>query len=176
MPYFKPKKIKGVVYDLSHLDSFDFELRVNKEYFKIKVIFSHHCFTEKRLKHHTPDFFYHHKGDNKRAFCMNRYTLSLALPKTIQTLGNATVYHSEQNNFFFVRTSTISNLNGPYIIFFKPIISRSSTVDVAMHINSAYLKPNMTQEGSGINFTTLIEATANNRKIYPGKKQRIKRK
>jgi hypothetical protein len=110
---FKKKITQGQSYDLSHLDPFSFELQDGEQTFKVGVDFTCHCFTEALTQAHSPDFHYMHNGE-KRAFSIARHSLSLRLPGMVTTLGNKSVYHSEQGNFFFLRDVNAS----PYLVFF----------------------------------------------------------
>jgi len=174
--FFKSKTIKGQVYDLSHLNPFQFSLEGMEGTYTIEVIFSCHCFTEAVGNQHTPDFHYTHKGE-KRAFCISRHGLSIALPSMITSLGKQSVYWNNRGNFFFWRNQAITGTNIPYLVFFDTIRSRGKNgVDVVMNVESAHLKPNMTQSAAPIKFANLIEAKATGKAIKPGPRVSIKRK
>jgi hypothetical protein len=87
MPHFKPKTIRGVFYDLAHVDPMRFIVNHNDKTFAVKVIFSCHCFTEELDPAiHTPDYHYVHETE-RRAFSVMRYDLSKQLPALISSLG-----------------------------------------------------------------------------------------
>lgn len=174
MAHFKNKTIKGQVYDLSHLEPFNFEIDTQEKKVSVRVEFSCHCFTETLDSKHTPDLKYTHNQET-RAFDPERYRLSLKLPELIQTLGNQSVYHTEQGNFFTLRDQTLDGGKTPYLVFFRSYKSTDKKIDVRIYIQSAYLKPNMSRWGSPIKFSTLLLFTKEGKKLPLGPKKQIKR-
>ena len=61
-------------------------------------------------------------------------------------------------------------------MFFNVVRARHEGLDVVMNIESAYIKPNMTERASPVRFTTLIEKTATGQPVPRGPLQTIKRK
>lgn len=175
MAFFRPKTIKGVIYDLAHLDPFSFELPLADKKWSIRVQFHCHCFTEALAAHHTPDLRYQHDRET-RAFDFQRYDLSHQLPNLIRTLGSRSVYLSSQINYFTLRQDAHPQHPGPYLVFFNVHKLERRSEDVLMMIESAYIKPNMADRASPVKFTTLIEKTASGEKVPRGAPQLIKRK
>ena len=175
MAFFNPKTIQGVTYTLDHLDPFEFALDTGDETRRVAVRFRCHCFTEKLAAHHTPDFQYVHAGET-RAFDFGRHGLSKLLPTIIRTLGTRSVYRSQARNYFILRQNPTTGFNGPYLIFFNVIKAHRNNLDVIMNVESAYMKPGMTDRASPIRFATLIEKTALNQPVPQTPWQTIKRK
>lgn len=172
---FKGKTIAGVHYTLDHLNPFSFDLLHNENKYIVHVRFGCHCFTEKLTSAHTPDFHYTHESE-KRAFCIERHSLSKGLPDIIKSLGNHTVYLTNQNNYFTLKQSTQSTPAGPYLVFFNAHKATKKGADVLINVESAYLKPGMADRASPIKFTTLVEKTALGQKVPRGQPVVIKRK
>lgn len=175
MAFFKAKTIRGVTYDLSHLNSFTFPLVAGSNQRSVGVSFGFHCFTETLEAHHTPDFHYLH-GNERRAFSLDRYELSKLLPELIKGLGNRSVYLSNSASYFILRDNPLPAFEGPYLVFFRAMKAREQGTDVHMLVQSAYIKPNMADRASAIKFTTLIEKTALGQQVPRGPRQSIKRK
>jgi hypothetical protein len=175
MAVFKNKFIRGQEYELSHLEPFVFDLLAGESTFRIGVKFTCHCFTETLTKSHAPDFRYFHNGET-RAFSMERHSLSLLLPNLVSTLGNRSVYHSEQGNFFFLRDVNAPNATSPYLVFFDIFTATNAATDVRMLVRSAYLKPGMSRFAAPVKFTNLVSAIANGKQLPLGPRQQIKRR
>lgn len=175
MAFFKNKTINGQVYDLSHLDPFTYSLSVGEDTFTVAVEFSCHCFTEKLdPARHSPGLHYQH-GNELRAFDIERCGLSMMLPDKIRAFGNRTVYHTKHGSFFFLNDHRMPQGNIPYVGFFRAYRLKKQGIDVQLYIDSAYLKPGMTQWASPVRFTTLVAAIANNRDLRTGPRRQIKR-
>jgi len=173
---FRPKTIQGVTYTLDHLEGFTFTLDTEGGKRRAVIVgFSCHCFTEDIRQEHTPDYYYVHGGE-KRAFDLTRHALSKRLPEIIRALYGRTVYMSKEANYFLLRTIEATELAGPYLVFFNVRRAKQKGVDVLMNVESAYLKPGMTDRASAIRFSTLIERTATGKPVPRGPLQLIKRK
>ncbi len=175
MAAFKNKSVRGQDYGLSHLEPFAFDLLAGESPFRVGVEFTCHCFTEALTQAHAPDFHYAHGGE-RRAFSIERHGLSLLLPNLVTTLGNRSVYHSEQGNFFFLRDVNAPQGTSPYLVFFDMFRATNAETDVRMLVRSAYLKPNMSRFAAPVKFTNLVSAIANSRKLPLGPRQQIKRR
>lgn len=175
MAAFKSKSVRGQVYGVSHLEPFAFDLLVAGSAFRIGVEFTCHCFTETLTREHAPDLHYAHNGE-RRAFSIERHGLSLLLPNLVTTLGNRSVYHSEQGNFFFLRDVAAPESVAPYLVFFDMFRSTKAETDVRMLVRSAYLKPNMSRFAAPVRFTSLVSAIASGKKLPLGPRQQIKRR
>jgi hypothetical protein len=175
MPTFPAKTIRGTTYAFDHLEPFTFLLDTGGCKRVVAVAFSCHCFTETLTRAHTPDFRYTHNRET-RAFDFERYDLSKLLPKIIATLGTRSVYLSMQANFFVLRQNPTADFVGPYLVFFNVTKSTKKGVHVLMNVESAYMKPGMTDRASPVKFTTLIENTSVGQRVPRGPVQTIKRK
>lgn len=173
MSFFRSKTLRGITYDLSHLDPFTFPLQVDTNIFIVHVSFHLHCFTIKLTAGHQPDLRYTY-GSEARAFDPERHRLSKMLPEFIRSMGSRSVYWSQQGNFFFWRNPAESY--APYLVFFDVVKSQQAGSDVRVHVRSAYPKPNMALRAAPIRFTTLIEMTAGGKTPKAGPIQQIKRK
>ena len=169
MGRFKPKIIQHVEYAFDHLEPF--RSAVNGHV--VEVHFSLHCFTETAAADHTPDLLIGHQGEI-RAFSLERYMLSKQLPGLIRSLPGASVYYSQQFNYFFVRQ--LLEIAGPYVVFFTMAKAKRREVDTLMHVRSAYCKPQVVDRAAPVRFATLVEATALGRPIKRGPFVTIKRK
>ena len=175
MAVFKSKFIRGQEYDLAHLEPFEFDLLVDRTTFRVGVEFTCHCFTEAITQAHAPDFRYLHDGET-RAFSVERHSFSLLLPNLVTTLGNRSVYHSEQGNFFFLRDVKAPRGASPYLVFFDMFKATKAETDVQMLVRSAYLKPGMSRFAAPVKFTNLVTAIAKGKKLPLGPRQQIKRR
>jgi hypothetical protein len=171
MPFFKSKKLQGVVYDLPHLEPFRFKVAVDDEEYRVLVEFGCHCFTTKLEKHHSPDLIYEHKSE-KRAFDVERHELSKLLPDYIRGLIGSSVYWSNQGSFFFWRTPE----DYLYLVFFTALKARTGNVNVRIKIESAYPAGRLSQYASPIGFADLIKTKAKGEFPDFGPKVELKRK
>jgi hypothetical protein len=175
MATFHPKTIQGKPYTIEHLEPFSFTLETDAGPRVVVVRFSCHCFTEDITPAHTPDLYYTH-GHETRAFDFDRHELSKLLPQLISELGRRSVYMSMMSNFFVLRQNPATGFTGPYLVFFNVTRSTDTGVHVLMNVESAYMKPGMTERASPVKFTTLIEKTAVGQRVPRGPAQTIKRK
>jgi hypothetical protein len=175
MATFHPKTIQGETYTLEHLEPFSFTLETEAGPRVVDVHFSCHCFTEDITPAHSPDLRYTH-GHETRAFAFDRHELSKLLPQMISKLGSRSVYFSKMSNFFILRQDPATGFTGPYLVFFNVTRSKAKGVHVLMNIESAYMKPGMTDRAAPVKFTTLIEKTAARQDVPRGPEVTIKRK
>lgn len=175
MARFVEKTLAGVTYDLSHLDPMRLAVTFEGRTFQTLVNFSCHCFTEKfdDQKHSADDEY--RFGGERRAFCIDRHQLSLALPQHFVELGNKTVYHTQKESFFFIRTVTDLGVAVPYVVFFRSYKSNQDDLDVLINVSSAYPKPGMTSWASPVKFPRVVNARARGLQLPLGKPQKIKR-
>lgn len=175
MAKFPEKTLHGKTYDLGHLDPMAMQVTYQDRTLETLVDFSCHCFTEMfSAGKHTADHSYHFGGEH-RAFDVARHALSLDLPHHFATLGNQTVYHTQKESFFFIRTVTDAGDRVPYVVFFRSFKSKLEGKDVFIEVSSAYPKPGMTSWASPVKFPTMVNARANNAKLPLGPKLKIKR-
>lgn len=174
MAFFKSKQIGGQVFDLSHLEPFDFTLIADNRPITVHVEFGCHCFTEKLSEHHTPDLRYTHNGET-RAFNAERHRLSFKLPDLIQTVGSKTVYHTKKGSYFILRDESIEGKKVPYLVFFSAFKSTNKTVHVQLLVRSAYLKPEMAERAAPVRFSTLMQFVRDGRTPPQGPTIQMKR-
>ena len=145
--YYQPLHIHGQVYDLSHLDPFQFEVSSTKvpRPLRINVRFTNHCFSEAfdPVKHPVdepviPD------GQRRRAFCPDRYDLSPGLPALIRGLAEpaARVHETAtRRNWMHAALVEVPIAGTRYQIFFelrRTIPERRRLQDLDMVVESAY--------------------------------------
>jgi len=175
MAHFAEKTLNGETYDLSHLDPFVFAVAFEERNYQTLVNFSCHCFTKKfNGAEHTPDIAYQHGGEN-RAFCVDRHLLSLNLPQHFTKISATSIYHTKQDSFFFIRSTTDLGASVPYVVFFRSYKSTQEGLDVVVDVSSAYPKPGMTTWASPVKFNRMIDARARGKVLPLGPARRIKR-
>lgn len=173
---FANKKIQGIRYDLSHLSPMTFTVSVPSRTITVAARFSCHAFTEAHDPAVSPDWHYSHEGE-KRTFSIARYAFSHHLPFLIRNLPQQTVYHTRQENFFFLRTGLEPHLGDPYVGFFSlEKATKSAAFDVLLRVQSAYPKREMAQRASPVSFVNLVNAVFTRKPLKIGKPQTIKRK
>lgn len=156
------KKIRGTVYDLTHLDPFEIDVdHPNGRTTVLQVQFSCHTFTEKFNPLHTPDLAISH-GKDLRAFCLKRYGHSLSLPAAVEQAVSGRVCN---DNGRFLINSTLPGLAGPYLIAFNLRERKTRKFDCVMGIVSAHHRPNLNQQLPTAPFHAVISATLAGRKI-----------
>jgi len=153
---------------MSHLEDMVVKVPHGKETFKVLVIFSCHCFTEK-FENHTPDLKYEHEKE-VRAFSVQRHEYSRELPNLVRQAISRTVYHSRSETYFFVSTG-----DGTYAVYFDVIAGKNGVYDVIMNVQSAYEKKNLAETAAPVLFGNLIAATAQGNKAPLGKPVKIER-
>lgn len=175
MAKFQDKTVGGVTYNMSHLNPMVIQVPFEAQTFETLVDFSCHCFTEKFDAHvHTEADSYLHNGE-KRAFDVERHRLSLALPGQLATLGNQTIYHTQQESFFFLRTVNSLGATVPYVVFLRSFKSNKENLDVVVNVSSAYTKPGMTKRAAPVKFSRMVNARAKNLHLPLGPMRQIKR-
>ena len=167
--------MRGVVYDLSHLDPFVHEVVVDGEAFRVRVTFTSHVFTEKLEARHTPDLRYSFANE-VRAFDVRRHQLSLALPGLLRTHGNRSVYHSDRGTFFLLKGVPNAPGNRPYAVFFAALKSNRNDADVAITVRSAYEKDRIALQAQPVKLTRLVKAIADEVPVPAGPPARIQRR
>lgn len=145
-PYFEQVKTDSDIYDLSHLNPFNFEFKSNlaKKTLRVHVVFTNHCFTTSDIKDSSNHDFplFHQKDRKPRIFCPVRYRLSKDLPQLIHNLNNEKAKVKEaksRRNWGY--SVEIEDPNGPYHIFFevrKTVGEKKKYHDIKITIESAY--------------------------------------
>lgn len=122
---WQPFTYQGTVYDLSHLDPFEWcytaaagEKRPERTY-KFHVTFSMHCFsrTPKGGEQIASDMWYEGPKE-KRVFCFDRHELSHQLPEIIRGLGERVCWHTHHGNFFTIELTTEGGFEVEYEVYF----------------------------------------------------------
>lgn len=145
--YHSPLRIRGEVYDLSHLDPFQFEVSSTKvpRPLRINVRFSNHCFSVAfDATKHPADEPVIPDGQMRRAFCPDRYHLSPRLPGLIRGLADpaARVHQTAaRRNWMHAAVIEVPVAGTRYQIFFelrRTIPERRRLQDLDMVVESAY--------------------------------------
>jgi len=149
---WRATSIGGNIYDLSHLDEFDFDFVVPakdgkpEQVYRINVLFSMHCFTRGIREGES----YHYEltySDNRetRLFDEQRYRLSLRLPDIIRNIGGRQCFHTGHGNFFTVEAVSDDGNSEKYWIYFK--MSRGSKRSgLNLYVESAYVQNKIQQQ------------------------------
>lgn len=164
------KKIRGVVYDLAHLDSFRMEVTPKAEgspTYKVLVQFGCHTFTRDLLPSDTPDYRFADAG-HVRCFCPERYGYSKNLPDVIRGAVGGRVYFSDQENFLLAHD--LPGVEHPYAIYFDMVRASTKGHHATMEVVSAYPKPDATRDFPKITFATLVANVAQKKPIVRPKK------
>jgi hypothetical protein len=153
------KKLRGVEYDLSHLDPFAFEAipgDPNAARIRVGVSFSLHTFTHKRYPEDTPDTLMGSAND-PRSFCPERHKCSQHLPNIIRGVAAGTVMRSRDN---FLIVSKIDCAVGEYATAFQLGKSNSVAIPVRMRVVSAHERKIPLGPMTEISFYTLVRRVA----------------
>ncbi len=112
------------VFDLSHLDGFDHtfvQVAVTGEperFYRTRITFSHHCFTENCKPEDDPELMYPSSQD-LRSFNTRRYVLSQHLPVIMHSLMTRMISHSGHGNFFTFELLNEAGIVVEYNVFFE---------------------------------------------------------
>ena len=154
---WKPKKIAGKVYDLSHVHDFRLEVKPKAEAaptYNVRVSFGFHCFTRDPVDEDTPDLHMLYDGE-KRSFCFDRYELSKELAEAIKYAASGRAYFTQRANFLIVES--LSQQNAPYAIFFDiEKAKKADGYDAAMFVTSAHLRPDLPDKLPPVTFATIV--------------------
>jgi hypothetical protein len=171
---WRPKRIAGKDYGLSHLDPFLLAVTPKAEgaqTYSVRVSFGCHTFTRDLQHGDTPDLYFRFKNDI-RCFCFDRYKQSLELPDIIRYAAAGRVYFSERSNFLIVEN--LSNENAPYVAFFAIEKARKDDGhDAAMFVTSAHPRPGLPDKLPAVTFATLVDYKVNNRPLKRPEPRRI---
>jgi len=167
---------RGTVYDLSHLDDFEWFYIHTIEgqpdlIYKCQVIFSSHCFTRDRLSNepHSPDLIYPDCPDG-RIFELTRYGPSKELPGIVRSLGERQCWHTSKGNYFTIDLLESSGETNDYEVYFK--VSRASRRGwLNIQIQSAYVRDEQYQTSQPkkrkIGFNVIARNTQRGKIIKP---------
>jgi hypothetical protein len=136
MPYWSPLIDDGVIYDLSHLEPFEFPIIPigMTDAITLSVRFHDHCFTEEfdPARHVAVCVTNQSSKHEKRAFAPDRYSLSFHLPRIIRNLSGQKIASTREGNLVKI---TLAD-GRSYPMFFT--LRYSSGRRVEMFVVSAY--------------------------------------
>jgi hypothetical protein len=156
------KRIKGTVYDLTHLDPFILDVpRPSGAQIRLQVQFGSHTFTEKYTALHTRDLAIA-DGNQLRAFCLNRYGHSLSLPAAVVGAVGGQACHDRGRMLI---NAALPGLVGPYLIAFTIRPRPAKKFDGVMMVVSAHHRPNLNPALPKAPFNAVVAATLDGRKI-----------
>ena len=157
-----------VTYDLSHLWPvlwlYEQPATKNKQarIYRIRIIYSLHCFTKGKEDHHDPLLSYADARE-ARTFCVDRHNQSYALPDVIKNIGNGYVLHTGHLNYLRVDIG-----NSQYEVYFSVTRSNEEGADLQIYVQSAYIRTRGGQPKAGkIRFSVIAFNTLNNKPIKP---------
>jgi hypothetical protein len=171
---WKPKKIAGKIYDLSHLHDFKLEVKPKAKdapTYIVRVSFGFHCFTRDLTDADAPDLHMVHDGE-KRCFCFDRYELSKELVDAIKYAANGRAYFTQRANFLIIES--LSQQNAPYVIFFD--IEKAKKADghhAAMFVTSAHLRPDLPDKLPPVTFATIVDYKIQGKQLKRPEARRI---
>jgi hypothetical protein len=156
---------------VSHLGSYVemFEL-AGGESIKIRVIYSSHCWSKAFDAETDQDTVRFMDGNRARAFCPDRFELSLDLRRLIERLPRNRIYMTAAERNFGTYCATEMLEDGRSYTAFFTIRRGSGRFDgirhkLTMHIESAYLRPQPDPIGQKAGFTALISAALNGKSL-----------
>lgn len=168
------KRIRGEVYDLTHLDPFPLHVQpkaAGGPSYTVRVSFGCHTFTRELTPTDTPDLRFRHANE-VRCFCTERHKCSLELPDMIRYAAQGRAYFSERANFLVVET--LDGFNAPYVAFFNvEKAHRGDAYDAVMFVTSAHLRPALPNRLPAVTFATLIDYTVQGKKLTRPEPHRI---
>jgi hypothetical protein len=158
---YRPFRIQGVPYDLSHLNPFLMQVTPTAEgapTYSVHVSFGSHTFSKEwDAATHTPDYRVVYDERDPRCFCPVRHGHSLELPDMIRGAVTGKAYFSLQTNYLVFKPNGDGN---PYVAFFSVKPANNPRYDAVMFVQSAYAKPALkTASLQGISFATLVSKT-----------------
>jgi hypothetical protein len=168
---FGKRRIAGVEYDLTHLDSF--VMSVTATYagaptYRVRVVFGAHTFTRDLISTDTPDFHYR-DGGTTRCFCPRRHSYSLHLPGLIRAASNGDAYFGNKDMKYLL-VEAIPGLNAPYVVAFTIRKRLTKRAHATMVIVSAHDRPNLPTNLPTIALGTLVSLTMQDLPIERPKK------
>lgn len=137
--------IGGQVYDLGHIDSFQFEFVVPekdgrpRQSYSIDVWFSMHCFSRRIADGEKIDAAQIcSDGLETRIFDKERYELSKQLAEIIRNIGSRKCFHTGKGNFLTIEYQDVNGKRAEYSIFFKVTQGQGSRT-LLLRVESAYV-------------------------------------
>jgi hypothetical protein len=159
MTYWAPLVVDGVIYDLSHLEPFQFHVapRGMTDAVTLNARFHDHCFTEvfDPLKHQERTSSSQYSAHEKRAFDPARYELSKLLPEFVKGLGGKRIASSRYGNL--VRLELASG--AAYAIFFTLRRVNDRRVDIFVVSAFQWSRKDKAATTGGMNFDVALAKT-----------------
>lgn len=152
-----------VGYSLGHLDVSELVYTFGSESFTVYVTYSHHTFTKTVAGYNDYDaLLFPHKTD-PRHFHLERYRLSLQLPRIIEQLPDSFTFHGgRKDHYCACKLIDDDGMDIDYLVVFTVFRSAKK---YRLHINSAYReKPGKTKK---VRFEKILKALRSGRKL-PG--------
>lgn len=148
MNKFRNKRFNGLTYQFAHLNPMRIEVELKNSSTTqsltalIDISFSHHCFTVEFIKGTHQDHHAYSYADEKRAFNVDRYTLSLQLPEHMRHISGAYIHHADNGNYRYMVDIPVQGSNKlSYSIFFNLAPKGKVRRDhLKMFVVSAYIK------------------------------------
>lgn len=166
-------------YDLLHLNDYYWDLKQAasgdkpERNYRIKIIFSCHCFTKGIIEGKQTSLLYCEK-EERRTFCLDRYKASLTLRDHIFELQNGYVFindggkKSRKQNYLKIPTST-----GNYEIYFTLSKSSDKRADLNLFVQSAFLRTHGSAGKLGkIKFMIVVHNTQEGKQVKAPPKHR----
>jgi len=161
----QPFVLNGASYDLAHLEPFVLHVQpkaAGAPSYGVLVTFGCHAFTEKAEADHPPERKYI-EGTEERSFCAIRHGHSVELPRIIRFAAAGRVFFSEGRNMLCVEW--LPGTNGPYAVFFNLQRWRGPGLQVALNVESAYVKEGLPDRLPATTFATLVATVAKGGRI-----------
>ncbi len=170
---WKPFKIEGRVYSLSHLHPFEFDFVVAakdgkpEQIYSIEVLFSLHCFTRSPKPYESISAVLTYSDSREtRIIDLNRYKLSFSLPNIIRGIDNRKCFHTNHGSFFTVDTIDDQGNRSEYTIYFT-VTKNGKGGRLKFYVNSAYVQGMISRPKvrKPVKFSVIAFNTKHNRTI-----------
>lgn len=171
--FWKEFSLEGREYNLAHLHPFSFEFIVPEkggkpeQRYLINVNFSLHCFTRGFKENETvPEEHCYADSREKRIICLDRYALSLELPRIIKDVGQRKCFHTGHDNFVTIELIDKAGEAHDYTVFFA-VSKAGRRKGLNLFVQSAYVAERipLKSKRKPIKFMVIAHNTAHNKKI-----------
>lgn len=167
--------LNGESYSLEHLSASVRELviapnpRAPERRISLAVTYGLHCFSRSIDDVKSTNLV--RDGREQRAFDLERYRLSRALPGIIDSLDLRRCFHTGHRNFFTVELVDEQGLKQDYVIYFRTWRAAAGEAgDVRLHVESAYLRSDAPQRHKkSIRFKVIVANTYTGKEIHEPK-------
>jgi hypothetical protein len=151
--FWKSFTYDGVDWDFSHLSvrKHTFQHPSRNERYTVYFTISHHVFTTEieQTPNVTDDQIYPYKTSDLRAFCKNRYQLSLHLPEILENLSTKFCYHGGFSRYCSCKLKDEKGNDILYQVVYRVWKERGK---MRFHIESAYPLPEPLGKVKKVNF------------------------